>query len=126
MHAPATMFHTNSGPSYVHESPVTTGQETLTGGKRPKEAGGVELVEISRATKERRGADQPAKSMCFLTENCEWCSPDVQVESHPTNTVEALKQCLSTLDREREAADMRRSRFLALMARFLDRDGQVA
>ncbi|KAL1863096.1 hypothetical protein Daus18300_008088 [Diaporthe australafricana] len=136
------MCHAKSAPSSsIRDAPATIGQQMLTGGRSPVEAGDVELVEMNRAVNGRRatrGADQPARSMCVLTENCKWCSPSAQddsdnltsarprqEESHPTNAVEALQQCLATLDREREGAEKRRVRFLALMARFLDRDGQA-
>lgn len=88
---------------------------------------GVELVEMNPAAKERRAtreAHQPAKSMCFLKEDCKWCSHDIgvpskQTENHPSDAVVALRQCLADLERDRRAAEERRAGFLALMTRYL-------
>ncbi|KAJ0109364.1 hypothetical protein J7T55_000289 [Diaporthe amygdali] len=118
--------------SRTRENSTTSFEATPFSGS-PGEVG-VELVEMSPPAKERRAtieAHQPAKSMCFLKEDCKWCSHDNDVRSkqtgnHPSDAVVALRQCLAVLERDRRAAEERRVGFLALMARFLSRcDGIV-
>jgi len=73
-----------------------------------------------------RDTNRPLRSMCFLVEDCKYCRPEAksqddrgtlpeQVESPAVN---ALRDCLETLERDRLEVEARRAKCPTLMKRY--------
>lgn len=131
------MSQNKSTPSpNTHEASTTTAEDVLLRGGKYEV--GVELEGVgpaakastSRPRRANRDTNQPLRSMCFMVEDCKWCRPSPQDDDRGTLAVEqveespavnALRDCLETLERDRLAVETRRAKTPTLMQRYFRR-----
>lgn len=113
----------------AREASATAAEEVpLRGG--PYEVG-VEMEEVGPAVGEsrpraNRDTDRPLRSMCFLVEDCKYCRPEDKSqgdhgslpEHEESPAVNALRECLETLERDRLEAEARRAKCPTPMERY--------
>lgn len=123
------MSQNKSTPSpNARETSTTTAEEVHPGGG-PYEVG-VELEGVGPAAKvsrprANRDTNRPLRSMCFMVEDCKWClNPQGEdrgtlPEHVESPAVNALRENLEMMERDRLAVEARRAKTPTLVERYL-------